>query len=118
MEKLYYSILLLIVSNIAAWWQLNGQFYFKDHWFFNNPYWMATVMGIPIGFMFWHATRLSYDHFGFTWNIRMIGFGMGTLVFGCMSYLFLKEIPTMKTIVCLLLALSIILIQVTNVLGE
>jgi len=117
-EKLYYSIILLLVSNLAAWWQLNGQFYFKDHWFWNNPYWMATTMGIPIGFMFWWATKFSYEHFGFTWNIRMIGFGMGTLVFGIMSYLFLKEIPTMKTIVCLLLALSIILIQVTNVLGE
>ena len=65
-----------------------------------------------------HASKLSYEHFGFTWNIRMIGFGLGTLVFGLMSYLFLKEIPTLKTAICLLLALSIILIQVTNVIGE
>jgi|TARA_Y100000022_G_C13149407_1_gene328694 hypothetical protein len=77
-----------------------------------------AIFGIPIGYLFFYATRFSYEHFGFTWNIRMIGFGIGTLVFGVMSYLFLREIPTLKTIICLLLALSIILIQVTNVIGE
>ena len=117
MEKLYLSMVLLFFSNIAAWWQLNAQFIWKDNRFWNNPYLMA-IFGLPIGFAFWHATRLSYEHFGFTWNIRMIGFGIGTLVFGICSYLFLREIPTMKTIICLLLALSIILIQVTNVIGE
>jgi len=48
-EKLYWAIGILLVSNIAAWWQLNGQFYFKDHWFWNNPYWMAIILGTPIG---------------------------------------------------------------------
>ena len=37
---------------------------------------------------------------------------------GIMTYLFLREVPTMKTIISLLLALAIILIQVTNVIGE
>ena len=118
MEKLYWAIAILLVSNIAAWWQLNGQFYFKDHWFWNNPYWMAIILGTPIGFMFWHATRLSYEHFGFTWNIRMMGFGLGTVVFGILSWSMLDEIPTLKTIICLLLAASIVLIQVTNVIGK
>jgi hypothetical protein len=72
---------------------------------------MMAIFGLPIGYMFFHATKLSYEHFGYVWNIRLIGFGI------C-SYLFLREIPTLKTLVCLLLALSIILIQVTNVLGE
>ena len=118
MNKLFISILLLIVGNILAWFQLQGQFLKAEFMsIFKSPYFIM-LMGVPISYLFWTATRLSYEHFGFTWNIRMIGFGMGTLVFGIMSYLFLKEIPTMKTIVCLLLALSIILIQVTNVLGE
>ena len=79
---------------------------------------VSLLIIIPIGWLFFHSTKLSYEHFGFTWNIRMIGFGVGTLVFGVMSYLFLREIPTLKTAICLLLALSIILIQVTNVIGE
>ena len=75
-----------------AWWQLNAQFTdkLKGHWFWSSPEWMA-IFGIPIGYLFFHSTRLSYEHFGFTWNIRMIGFGIGTLVFGLCSYLFLTR---------------------------
>ena len=119
MTKLVMAMAILVISNIMAWWQLNAQFIekFKGHWFWSSGEWMS-IFGIPVGYAFWYATKLSYEHFGFTWNIRMIGFGLGTLVFGMMSYLFLKEIPTLKTVICLLLALSIILIQVTNVIGE
>ena len=119
MSKLTMAIALLIVSNVMAWWQLNAQFTerFKGHWVWGSPEWM-DIWGIPIGYLFFISSRLSYEHFGFTWNIRMIGFGVGTLIFGLMSYYFLKEIPTLKTIICLLLALAIILIQFTNVVGE
>ena len=33
----------------------------------------------------------------------MIGFGVGTIVFGIMSWLMLDEIPTLKTFICILL---------------
>jgi len=35
-----------------------------------------------------------------------------------MSYAILKEIPTMKTFICILLAVAIILIQITNVVDK
>tara|TARA_Y100001937_G_scaffold73739_1_gene100313 strand:- start:79 stop:432 length:354 start_codon:yes stop_codon:yes gene_type:complete len=117
MNKLVISILLLLISNLAAWWQLQGQILFKGSKFWDNPYWMSIV-GIPIGFLFWWATKLSYEHFGYTWNIRMMGFGVGTIVFGICSFFFLKEIPTLKTAICILLAIAIILIQVTNVVSD
>ena len=41
---------------------------------------------------------------------------VGTLMFGILSWLLLEEIPTLKTIISLLLAISIILIQLTNVI--
>ena len=65
--------------------------------------------------IYWWATKMSYEHFGQFWNIRLMGFGAGTMVFGIMSYFFLDEVPTIKTIICLLLAAAIILIQITNV---
>ena len=119
MSKIVMAMAILVISNIMAWWQLNAQFTqtLKGHWFWSNANWRA-LFGIPIGWLFFHSTRLSYEHFGFTWNIRLIGLGGGTIIFGIKSYLFLREIPTLKTIICLLLALSIILIQVTNVIGE
>ena len=81
MDKLTISILILALSNFLAWFQLNGQFLWKDSSFWTNGIMMAIV-GLPIGYMFFHATKLSYEHFGFTWNIRLIGFGVGTLFFG------------------------------------
>ncbi len=117
MSKLSLAIIILFISNIAAWFQLNGQFRWTESSFWTNPYWMS-VIGTPIGLAFFYATKLSFEHFGFTWNMRMIGFGIGTIVFGIMSWLYLNEIPTLKTLVCILLAVAIILIQVTNVVGE
>ena len=113
---LYYSIVCLLIANVIAYYQLNGQFFLKD-WYWHNP-WTTSMIGYPVGMLFWYATKLSYEHFGFTWNMRMIGFGVGTIVFGIMSYLTLKEVPTLKTIICILLATAIILIQFTNVVDE
>ena len=48
--------------------------------------------------------------------MRLAGFGIGTIVFGIMAWSFIGEVPTIKTVVCLLLAVAIILIQVTNVI--
>ena len=73
-----------------------------------------SIVGIPVGYMFFWATKFSYEHFGFVWNMRMIGFGVGTIVFGIMSWVMLDEIPTLKTFICILLAIASILIQVTN----
>ena len=64
---------------------------------------------------FWHATKFSYEHFGQFWNIRLMGFGAGTIVFGIMTWTLQHEAPTIKTIICLLLASAIVLIQITNV---
>ena len=113
---LYYSVVCLVIANIIAYYQFNGQFFLKE-WYWHNP-WTTSMIGYPVGMLFFYATKLSYEHFGFTWNIRMIGFGMGTIIFGLMSFVLLKEIPTLKTIICILLALAIILIQITNVVGE
>ena len=113
MNKLFLAIIILIFGNILAWYQLNAQFKWTESAFWNNPYMMA-IFGIPVGYAFFIATKLCYEYFGFTWNMRMIGFGVGTIVFGIMSWAILDEIPTLKTFICILLAIAIILIQVTN----
>ena len=113
MNKLFLAIIILILGNILAWYQLNAQFKWTESAFWNNPYYMS-IFGIPVGYAFFIATKLCYEYFGFTWNMRMIGFGVGTIVFGIMSWAILDEIPTLKTFICILLAIAIILIQVTN----
>ena len=117
MNKLFLAIIILILGNILAWYQLNAQFKWTESAFWNNPY-LMSIFGIPVGYAFFIATKLCFEHFGFTWNMRMIGFGVGTIIFGIMSYGILKEIPTLKTFICILLAIAIILIQVTNVVDK
>jgi len=47
------------------------------------------------------------------WSSKLIGFGVSNVVFGLLTYIFLKEsMLTPKTMVCLFLACLIIAIQI------
>ena len=78
--------------------------------------WWVYATSLIIAPLFWYSTKWSYEHFGAFWNMRLAGFGIGTIVFGVMAWSLIGEVPTIKTFVCILLAIAIILIQVTNVL--
>ena len=114
MNKLVMSLLLIIIANIGTWFQFQGHFW-SDKSFFKSLVFVMLAGGI-LSPLFWYATRLSYEHFGQFWNIRLMGFGAGTIVFGLMTWGILHEAPTLKTIVCILLAVCIVLIQITNVI--
>ena len=113
MNKLLASMSLIIIANIIVWFQFQGHFW-SNKLIWKSPYFIM-FLGAIISPMFWHATRLSYEHFGQFWNIRLMGFGAGTIVFGIMTWLLQNEIPTLKTFICLMLAFAIVLIQITNV---
>jgi len=115
MNPLLKAIIILIVGNLMAWFQLQGQFLKGQVGEFMRQDWVVILMGIPIGWMFWKATYFSYQHFGALWNLRMIGFGIGTLIFGVMTAVFLNELPNWQTIISILLACVIILIQISNI---
>jgi multidrug transporter EmrE-like cation transporter len=48
---------------------------------------------------------------GQMWPSRLIGFSVGAVVFTWLSWLIFKEPLTLKTIVCLILAIGILIIQ-------
>ena len=111
MNKLVLVILMSFVGNCIAWLHMNAQF----KWDWAKQTWWIIFGGIPISFLFYYSTRWSYEYFGYFWNIRLIGFGMGTLVFGLLAWLILNEPPNTKVIISLILSLVIILIQLSNV---
>ena len=113
MTKLIAAIALIVIANIGTWFQFQGH-YWSDKLIFKST-WFICGVGALLAMLFWYATKFSYEHFGQYWNIRLMGFGVGTIVFGIMTWLLSNEIPTIKTFVCLLLAAAIILIQITNV---
>ena len=111
MNKLYTALILSIVGNIFAWVHMNAQF----RWEWAKGPLFITMMGVPVSWCFYYATRYYVEHFGVQWSMRMMGFGIGTVSFGLLTWIFLNEIPTLKIYISLLLALAIILLQITNV---
>jgi len=112
MTKLGWAIIAQLVGSIIAFFQLQGWVIWDKPWL--KSMWWIYLTSLFIAPLFFYSTRWSYEHFGAFWNMRLAGFGIGTIVFGIMAWLWIGEIPTLKTVISLLLAAAIILIQVTN----
>jgi len=113
-NKLFVVLLFSLVGNIIAWLHMNAQF----KWDWAKETWWIVLGGIPISFLFYYSTRLSYEHFGQYWAIRPLGFGMATIVFGIFTAVFLKEMPSLKIWISLLLALAIVILNTSNTLDK
>lgn len=110
MKNLLIALALVLISQVLAYIQLQGQF-FSD-WIKSHP-WGTSLMGVPISFMLIEFTRRTFVHFdGQTWPGRLIGFAAGVIVFATLSYFIFNEPISSKTLVCILLAAVIVLIQV------
>ena len=94
--------------------QLQGHYVWPEIKFFKTMWWVYGT-SVIIAPLFFYSTIWSFEHFGAFWNMRLAGFGVGTIVFGIMAWFYIGEIPTLKTIISILLAMAIILIQVTNI---
>ena len=109
MNKLALTLVLSILGNIMAWFLMNAQF----KWDWAKSIWWIVLGGIPVSFLFFHGTRLSYEYFGEYWAIRPIGFGIATITFAILTALMLGELPNQRIIVSLILASVILYINLT-----
>ena len=112
MSKLFFAVLLSVVGNIIAWFHMQGQF--KYEW--AKSIWWVICGGIPISFAFYYGTRWYYEYFNNYWYVRPIGFGMATITMGILTWLILDEIPDIRTIICLVLSVIIIIIQLSHLI--
>jgi multidrug transporter EmrE-like cation transporter len=99
-----------LLAQVLTFFQLQGQM--KIEWFKNNTF-LVACMGIPISLLFMHSVKnfvTAYD--GQIWPSRLIGFGIGVIVFTIMSHYMFREPLTPKTLTCLSLGVGIILIQI------
>ena len=99
-----------LIAQVFTFFQLQGQI--KYEWFKNHPITVA-FMGVPISLLFMYSVRNfveAYD--GQIWPSRLIGFGIGVIVFTIMSHYLFKEPLSAKTLTCLGLGMLIILIQI------
>ena len=108
-QKIIYGMLIGASAQILTFFQLQGQFKFQ--WMKDNQF-LTSLIGIPISYLFLSSVKYlvsAYD--GELWPSRLIGYGIGVLVFITMSKLWFGEPVTLKTLTCLLLSVAIILIQ-------
>jgi hypothetical protein len=99
-----------IVAQILTFIQLQGQF--KYQWAKDNPFLMACI-GIPLSLLYLESVRYMVIHFeGQLWPSRLLGFAVGAVVFTIMSWVWFREPLTLKTLVCLGLAVCIMGIQI------
>jgi len=113
MKLLFWSILANFIAACLAFFQLQGHYVWPNKPFLQSFVYLYCISAI-IAPLYWYSTKWSFEHFGAFWNMRLAGFGISTLVFGMFAWLLIGEIPTLKTIISLLLAVSIILIQISN----
>ena len=113
-NKLLVALLFSIIGNIIAWFHMNAQF----RWEWAKSQWWILLVGIPISYLFYYSTRMFYELFGQYWTVRPIGFGVATLTFGILTAVFLKELPSFKIWISLILAVVIILLNVSNTIDK
>ena len=104
------TIGIFLLNNILIWYQLNSQLVW-DWAKGTKSMWIMSLMGIPISLLFWWATKVGYEGFGNLWAVRFMGFATSMLTFPVMTWLYLGETITLKTLVTILLAFIIMLLQ-------
>jgi|TARA_R110002153_G_scaffold190307_1_gene343123 hypothetical protein len=108
-KALIYCILIFIATQFVVWFQTNGQFI--SSWYKNNTF-LVSLIGIPISYGYIYATKYGYEAFdGSLWSTRLLGFALGTISFAIMTYSIMGEGLNYKTLVSILLAISLVLIQ-------
>ena len=104
------GLLLYFLTHIIIWFQVNGQFVWP--WAKENPMLMA-LLGFPISYILIIATKFIVAGFdGLLWPGRLIGFGSGMIVMAILTYCYMGEGITTKTLVSLVLATTLVFIQV------
>ena len=99
-----------LIAQVITFMQLQGQMKYS---ILKNNTWFVVLLGLPISYLFMISVKhfvAAYD--GQIWPSRLIGFGIGVVVFGLMSNWLFKEPFTLKTLICLGLGSLIVLIQI------
>jgi len=105
-----WGVILGLIIQAVTFLQLQGPIKWPS---WNKHYWALALLGVPVS-MIWmyYAKMMTVAFNGQIWPQRLIGFGLGAIVFALGSWMIFKEPLTIKTIVCLSLALVIVLIQI------
>lgn len=110
MKNLMFGVCYATLAQILTYMQLQGNIKYG----LLNKYPVITLLSaIPLTWLYIKSVEylvLAYD--GRIWPSRLIGFGIGIIVFTIFTQIFFKETIDLKTIVTLLLSVAILAIQI------
>jgi len=109
--KVVSAFILLCVTYIGAWFQPNAQYVWD--WWKEKPFLATVVFGVPCGTLYVYTWSIITESTGSVWSTRFIAFSVSVIVFSLMTHFLLNEsMLTLKTTLCNLLSVAIILIQI------
>ena len=110
MNNLVLGVIYGFIAQVLTFLQLQGNI--KYNWYEKHKI-LLLLVSIPISWLYIQSVRLFVTAFnGQIWPSRIVGFSIGIIVFGIMGYLLFGETISLKTGICLFLALIILLIQI------
>ena len=110
MNRLLTGIIYGIFGQVLSFLQLQGSI--KYGWFQKYPI-LVLLSALPSTWLYIKSVEnLVAWGDGQLWPSRLIGFGIGIIIFVTLSMILFKEPLTLKTLTCLLLAASILLVQI------
>ena len=101
---------IFLLNNVLIWYQLNSQLVWEWAKGYKSML-LMSLLGVPISILFWYATKWGYIGFGNLWAVRFMGFATSMLTFPIMTYFYLGEPMSLKTLLTLGLAIIIMIIQ-------
>ena len=109
MNRLLLGFLYGLAAQIITFLQLQGNI--KWNGYEKYPL-LVLSASIPMAWLYIKSVEhFVYSFNGEIWPSRLIGFGIGMIVFALMSFFLFNESINIKTFICLILACSILGIQ-------
>jgi hypothetical protein len=110
MNRLLTGIFYGILGQVLSFLQLQGSI--KYGWYAKYPI-IVLLSSIPATWLYLKSVEAFVEMFnGELWPSRLIGVGIGIIIFVTLSMILFKEPLTLKTLTCLMLAASILLVQI------
>ena len=108
-KLLILGVIYFIIGQVLIWFQSHLQFF--SNWSKDNPL-LIAVPGVLVSYVSILATKnIAEAYDGLVWPSRLIGFGIGIILFSLLTWVLLGEKIEMKSLVCVILAFCILLIQ-------
>ena len=108
-QKILLGILFGLLGQVGTFMQLQGSY--KYGWY-EKYQWLVILASVPLGWLYIKSVNYFIAGFeGQIWPSRLVGFGVGVIVFTLMSLYLFNEPLNVKNGICLGLGFCIIMVQ-------